>query len=863
LITGKSRKALATQLGKPDIAAGIPEARWMRAMTFESMVHSERFVSELLSKAVGQLGLPRPIGVRRRSAKVSVATTARELAQAHLKAQHEGAATMLVQLAVPFLDLESHTDATPVKPDFAIVVPREDSTGAIVGSWLIMGDAKDYERVRSRIDDARMLKGFLQVALGAESAERWSQLPDGMVVHQFGVLAVPKNAFLQPEAVVEKLDDHRAETRTRAEERLKAMADLGEGKPEESDLPDYVSHIKATFDPASCTTCSLFAYCREELRTSDDPLALLAEIGIDPYERPTVEGLLDGTGAIGQATATTLAQVTATLDGLPKWVERRRTDPVGEAGTVNVVLAKSDAAALGVYGIAVRGVGANGPGPWRQKVFAEPQGMPTRHTVMRLIGKALRESIDAGIATLHLVVPDAPTADVLVSMADSLAGVELSRLQWVRDEEQGRPLLNFEGEPAQMPDALDEHARLAVSFLLEDDRARAMTLRHPIVVLQRILNTHVVAGGPASDSGRLDYLVRWAQATPASPVDHREVTDEIAASKHTPGARLSNILSDQIHGAHRGKRADKDKYEKLVKGALTYRSDIFDAAVSVLGRQSVSALRPVYRALEQDAQTVWRRRYDLQASDLIRFSRTYDFWRDRHVEMLDDDVRCARQLAALTDAHAATDEAVDAGTRELAIATVASVNPIRLDVHSRRIVAGSQIAVLHVNGQAEVERPTAELKIQGGSFKFQKMGVGELVDDGGAALKWSPRMPPSVKVGDELVVADLMWFGDPLTSGHEFKVERPGADRTTAPTQTCTAASYADDPTNHRWCCRPHSAAEAEWSDTRADRRARGELNPEAWPPVIDEDRFDVGVDEQPDVGTPTPPDDLTMDDIE
>ena len=39
LITRVSRRALAAQLGAPDVGAGIPEARWMRAMTFESLVH--------------------------------------------------------------------------------------------------------------------------------------------------------------------------------------------------------------------------------------------------------------------------------------------------------------------------------------------------------------------------------------------------------------------------------------------------------------------------------------------------------------------------------------------------------------------------------------------------------------------------------------------------------------------------------------------------------------------------------------------------------------------------------------------------------------------------------------------------------
>lgn len=77
--------------------------------------------------------------------------------------------------------MESEPTATPARPDFAIVAPRADG-----GSWLIMGDAKDYERVRSRIDDPRMLKGFLQVALGAESAATWSALPAGMHVHPWG-----------------------------------------------------------------------------------------------------------------------------------------------------------------------------------------------------------------------------------------------------------------------------------------------------------------------------------------------------------------------------------------------------------------------------------------------------------------------------------------------------------------------------------------------------------------------------------------------------------------------------------------------------------------------------------------------------
>jgi hypothetical protein len=373
LIIGTSRKALSARLGFADKGASIPEARWVRAMTFESLVQSEQFVSELLTQAVGQLGLPRPGGVRRRSGEMSVDVTAKELAEGHLKAVQANEATMLTSLAVPYLDLEFHPDATPVKPDFAIIAPRS-SGGKVLGSWLVMGDAKDYERVRSRIDDSRLLKGFLQVALGAESVARWSRVPTDMHVHSFGALAVPHNSFLQPEAVVEQLADHRSEVRARAEERLRAMAELAEEQLTWDELPHYVADIEAKFDPASCVTCNLFAYCRHELRNSDHALALLAEIGINRFLRPAVRGLIDGSGEVGKAPARLIAQVSATMSGVAEWTNRSRTDPVGLPGSINVVIAKSDGAALGVYGLAIQRVTrAN-----RHYGFRQQAGLPAR-----------------------------------------------------------------------------------------------------------------------------------------------------------------------------------------------------------------------------------------------------------------------------------------------------------------------------------------------------------------------------------------------------------------------------------------------------------------------------------------------------
>ena len=164
-----------------------------------------------------------------------------------------------------------------------------------------------------------------------------------------------------------------------------------------------------------------------------------------------------------------------------------------------------------------------------------------------------------------------------------------------------------------------------------------------------------------------------------------------------------------------------------------------------------------------------------------------------------------------------------------------------------------------------MESPSATLTIQGGSFKFGQLSLGELTEIPGTdGLVWTPRISPTLAVGDQLVVADALWFGKVLTSGHEIKVDRPALDANSAPKSSCTATSYEDDPDTHRWCCRPHEVAEAEWSDTLAERRARGELNPQTWPPLVDEDRFDVGTaDETNEDVAPVPvPENLTLDDL-
>jgi|GEM_PF-933996 len=881
LITGHTRRRLARELGFEDEFGGIPEARWMRAMTFERLVRDKRFASELATTAVGRLELDRPTKVVIANAREDIERTAELLAKAHERAVSDGAATMLHGLAIPFVGFED-LRATDVKPDFAVVAPRvRDDDGEIPRTWLIVGDAKDYERVRSQIDDARLLKGFLQVALGAESAANWSRLPPGMAVHRFGTLAVPRNAFLQPEALVEDLSDHRKEVRMRVAER-RAETAASEFDATTTPLEEYVGHLEAVFDPASCASCTLFSYCRDELRKSTDPQDLLVELGVPRGERTRLVGLLDGSGAVVDAPASIAAMVQATVSGVARSTGQGRLDPAGLPGTINIVLAKSDSAALGVYGMATQLVTSEGSGEWRVHVFDDPQSLTTRRTIMKLLGADLvaaltdrRKADPDEPLPVHLVVPDKVTADVLTSIADNLAGIELSRLQWQRDKQMGRPPLTFDGEPASMPRALSETARTAISFLLEEDRARALSLRSPIVDVRATLAAHTVPGGPAVNALRLDYLATWAEATESSPVNHRSLSEVIEAEEHTPGARLSNRRSDEIHAAFVGtsrdgdRPADPSQYEESIRDELAYKIDVLERGLTALDTVHASNLRDVRRAIEGDAQAVWRRRLRLHASDLVRFGRTAWFWRNALVATVAADAKCSAQLTTLTNPEKARDLARNAGAREVATARVVELDPLTLEIDSRRIGHESRIVLIHVNDRPCVEAVDVAVKLNKTNFKISGLSIGplEALDDPPSRFAWSPARLPELRLGDELVVADFKWFGEQL-GNVELPVPRPAADQTMAPKSVCTPEAYGENPEEHGWCCRPHEVAEAERADNLAERRANGELNPEKWPPVVDEDAFEVTGSGAPvgdsDAEPPTPaPEEVTADDLD
>ena len=881
LVTGVTRRKLAQDAGHskgPESA--IPLLRWMRAMTFEGLVQDKRFAAEVVTTAVGGLGLARPTGVVIADAAVDVAKTAAALAAAHKDAIAHGRATLVYHLAVPFAGLEG-VNATTTRPDFAVVAPRHSNSDEEVGaSWLIIGDAKDYQRVRAKIDDAKLMKGFLQVALGAESAAQWSQLPDGMEVHTSGVLAVPRNTSLNPTAVVEDLADHRNEVRMRIIERQNEVVKFPDTTT--IDPLTHLTHLAAHFDPASCAGCDLFVFCRHELQLSKAPADLLIELGVKPEMRQHAIGLIDKTTPLGPVPSSVRSMIEATLAGAGIKSSQRRLDPIGQPGTVNVVLAKSDGATLGVYGISIQRVTSNGPGAWDVTIFDNPDSDATRRQIMKLLGKQLFDAISdavkanpADTAPIHVVVPDSGTADLLVGIADSIAGAELSRVRWQRDKSQGRPALTFGGDPAVVPPRLPEKDRTAVSFLLEQDRARTMKSRIPIVDVRSKFAALVTAGGPAVNSLRVDYLYPWAVSGGVT-IDFRSHSSLIEKSRHTVGAQLTTPQSNAIHEAFAGdtpglpRPAKPAAYQSLVHDELAYKTDVFDkSAAAIESEFGVSKVRAAVRQVEADSQIVWRRRLDLHAFDLVRFSRTSRFWRNDNVPVLEADKQFVDHLTILTSPLAAHDAAVDAGNRYVAMARVVGTRPYVLEVGSRRIGDESRVVALHVNGEPCVEEPAVSVKIQKGSFKISNMAIGALteISTDPRQFEWAPHHDPDLAVGDELIVADFVWFSKNKTDGF-LNVPRPGIDQRSAPTPDCTPDSYRNDPANHQYCCKPHEVSEAEWSDELAARRASGRLNPQTWPPVVDSDAFDVAAvgEDLPDPAAEpavAPPEDLSMDDVD
>ena len=307
----------------------------------------------------------------------------------------------------------------------------------------------------------------------------------------------------------------------------------------------------------------------------------------------------------------------------------------------------------------------------------------------------------------------------------------------------------------------------------------------------------MVAGGPSADSGRLDYLVQLGRGDRA--LDHRAVSDAIAASPQTPGARLSNAaLGRDPRRAARTGRRDPDAYRRLVEEALDYRIDVLERAIAVLDRREDSVLRDVHRALEADAQAVWGRRLALQASDLVRFSRTYRYWRNAQVEMLDADGGCRDAARARSPtSRSPTISRSDAGMREVALATVTSTAPAaardRLAPVRRRHDASSRCTS---TSEALAEHPLTTLKIQKTSFKFGQMPLGQIHDRPRTApLSWEPAGQPAAD-GRRSPDRRGRRRGSAACSRPATRSPSagPSLDNQAAPKPTCTPTSYDADP---------------------------------------------------------------------
>ena len=209
-------------------------------------------------------------------------------------------------------------------------------------------------------------------------------------------------------------------------------------------------------------------------------------------------------------------------------------------------------------------------------------------------------------------------------------------------------------------------------------------------------------------------------------------------------------------------------------------------------------------------------------------------------------------------------------------ATVVETDPVLvLRVDSRRVGAGDRLVLLHANGEPCVEAGSISVDVSlKTKFKVGGLSIGTLEsfkpkDEAFQShFVWKPQTPPALVAGDRLILADFSWFAKKQTGNSTLPIDKTKSDEVSAPKAGCTATSYDDSPFSHRYCCRSHENSESAWSDTLAERRARGELNPRVWPPVRDLDAFDV-VPDGADVGDPFDqpadqvPVDVTIDDLE
>ena len=271
---------------------------------------------------------------------------------------------------------------------------------------------------------------------------------------------------------------------------------------------------------------------------------------------------------------------------------------------------------------------------------------------MRLLGRAIRGVLDGGlVGPIHLVVPDRPTADLLATAADSLAGVELSRLRWQHDLDSGRPALTFDGEPATVPDPL-AHRRAARGQLparggpgAGDEPADPASWTCAAVLASHLVHGRTVPSTPAvwtTSSPGPRPATRWTTgwSPTRSPSRPRPPARGCPTPRRTRSTRPA-ATSD-----------DCGPTTALVRRRRwTYRIEVLERALAVL--DGTGCLPAAQRSSRPGGSTP---RWCGAAGSRCRpptwcgSPGPTPNWRNSQVDMLDADRKCFDQLTALADA---------------------------------------------------------------------------------------------------------------------------------------------------------------------------------------------------------------------
>ena len=196
---------------------------------------------------------------------------------------------------------------------------------------------------------------------------------------------------------------------------------------------------------------------------------------------------------------------------------------------------------------------------------------------------------------------------------------------------------------------------------------------------------------------------------------HRDVSDEIAALSHTPGARLSNVESDAIHAAHRRRQPRPSRLPRTRRKRRSITS-----RTSSTSRNGSSSALPVFAPARCDRRDRGGLAGRVVASREPRGPRPGAIRQDHRVlaersgrGCSSKDATCAIQLDHGRSRHLAHDRALDAGADELT-RRLGHVSTSRSG--SRSPPAGSRMAIVAVaiqrNGEPLVERANDDCKIQ-------------------------------------------------------------------------------------------------------------------------------------------------------